>query len=47
MNKLSSLPELFFSKAEKNLDKIHLLRADPFSREIHTLKWKDTKNLIL
>ena len=47
MNKLSSLPELFFSKAEKNLDKIHLLRADPFSREIHTIKWKDTKNLIL
>jgi len=47
MNKLSSLPELFFSKAEKNLDKIHLLRTDPFSREIHTLKWKDTKNLIL
>jgi long-chain acyl-CoA synthetase len=47
MNKFSNLPELFFSKAEKNLDKIHLLSLDPTSNKIKTLKWKETKNLIL
>ena len=47
MNKFSNLPELFFSKAEKNLDKIHLLSLDPNSNNIKKLKWFETKNLVL
>ena len=47
MNKFSNLPELFFSKAEKNLDKIHLLSLEPNSNNIKKLKWFETKNLVL
>ena len=47
MNKFSNLPELFFSKAEKNLDKIHLLSLDPNGNNIKKLKWFETKNLVL
>ncbi len=47
MNKFQNLPDLFFNKAEENLNKQHLLKLDNSTNEINNWKWSDTKNLVL
>ena len=47
MSKYQNLPDLFFSKAEENLDNQHLLKLDNNTSKINSWKWLDTKNLVL
>ena len=47
MNNSQNLPSLFFTKANQNLDKTHLLKIDPLTNKIKSWKWSDTKDLVL
>ena len=38
MNNSQNLPSLFFTKANQNLDKTHLLKIDPLTNKIKS--WK-------
>ena len=46
MNKFQNLPDLFFTKANLNSNKEHLLKLDNSSNQIKSLKWSDTTNLV-
>ena len=46
MNKFQNLPDLFFTKANLNSSKEHLLKLDNSSNQIKSLKWSDTTNLV-
>jgi len=47
MNNSQNLPSLFFTKANQNLDKTHLLKIDPLTNKIKSWKWSETKDLVL
>ena len=47
MSKYQNLPDLFFSKAEQNLNNLHLLKLDNNTNDINQWKWLDTRNLVL
>ena len=47
MSKYQNLPDLFFSKAEQNLNNQHLLKLDNNTNDINQWKWLDTRNLVL
>ena len=47
MNNSQNLPSLFFSKANQNLNKTHLLKINPLTNKIDSLKWFETKDLVL
>ena len=47
MNKFQNLPELFFTKANLNINNEHLLKLDDSSKKVKSYKWSDTTNLVL
>ena len=46
MNKFQNLPELFFTKANLNINNEHLLKLDDSSKKVKSYKWSDTTNLV-
>mgnify|MGYP001404985258 FL=1 len=47
MNKFQNLPELFFTKANLNINNEHLLKLEDSSKKVKSYKWSDTTNLVL
>ena len=47
MDKFQNLPELFFTKANLNINNKHLLKLDDSSKKVKSYKWLDTTNLVL
>ena len=47
MDKFKNLPELFFTKANLNINNEHLLKLDDSSKKVKSYKWLDTTNLVL
>ena len=47
MDKFQNLPELFFTKANLNINNEHLLKLDDSSKKVKSYKWSDTTNLVL
>ena len=47
MNKFQNLPELFFTKANLNINNEHLLTLEDSSKKVKSYKWSDTTNLVL
>ena len=46
MDKFKNLPELFFTKANLNINNEHLLKLDDSSKKVKSYKWSDTTNLV-
>ena len=47
MDKFQNLPELFFTKANLNINNEHLLKLEDSSKKVKSYKWSDTTNLVL